>query len=362
MARKKIISPLGPEPAPFSYKDDDYKIKLGRALDWYNFECDKSQGRVFLKSYLELKDKTKLTQLTDVTDSRLIPTFLWLARMVTNGTELSPAHQNTLDINIDILFKTNADVFEEELKPKKAKVISIQDRIRQKADIIIGELEGALDDFIDSGKELNLLGYLTANEVPPQYCSYVKDWLVVIKDEFIEVYNTDDPQLKEGYSNIKRSKLTKIINFVSKLEQGLDKYVGDKKAKRTTKPKRSKSPMMQIAKVKYCKEFPELNLKSIQPVNIIGASQVWIYNVKYKKLIVMRTDASSGLQVNGTSIINYDPDNSEQKTLRKPQEVLPLVLEAGKIPLRKLMNDINSKEGPAKNRLNENCIILRALK
>lgn len=360
MAKKKSKNLLGKEPSSLDCSDPKYQHFLGKALDWYNFEIDKSQGKVYLKQYLDATNPERAAKLNSVNDSKLIPTFLWVARLISTGSNLSVKHVKALNEYLDFIFK-DVEV-SEKVSKKPDKVISIQERVRLKAAEIIGELEGAIDDFYIDNKEFDLFGYLNIQETPVQYCVFVKEWIVERKQEYIEVYEGKDEQLKEGYSNFKRTMITKFIKFFSRLEKEIDSYVDNKKSKRIGKPKRVKPISAQVAKVKYLKEYPELNLQSILPQNIVGASQVWIYNVKYKKLTVIRTDAKSGLQINGSSIVNYDPDNSEQKTLRKPQDILPKVLEAGKIPLRKLMNDINSKENPAKNRLNENCIILRALK
>jgi hypothetical protein len=77
-------------------------------------------------------------------------------------------------------------------------------------------------------------------------------------------------------------------------------------------------------------------------------------------LTVFRAIDRGGLQVKGTSIINYDEKNSfTKRTGRKPEEYLKKVLEGGKIVLRKLMDDM--KEAPLAYRINENTILLRII-
>jgi hypothetical protein len=48
-----------------------------------------------------------------------------------------------------------------------------------------------------------------------------------------------------------------------------------------------------VAKMKFMREFAELNLKSVSPTGIIGSSEVWFYNTKYRSFGVYRS-------VNGT--------------------------------------------------------------
>ena len=56
---------------------------------------------------------------------------------------------------------------------------------------------------------------------------------------------------------------------------------------------------------------------------------------------------------------NYKYSESISKTLRKPEAVLKKVLEGGKIVLRKVMGEINSKPVELNGRINKDTILLR---
>jgi hypothetical protein len=77
-------------------------------------------------------------------------------------------------------------------------------------------------------------------------------------------------------------------------------------------------------------------------------------------LVVYRSE--SGFQVKGSSIQNYEPEQSIQKTLRKPVEQIKVMMASGKVQLRKFMDTINAKEQPANGRINAEMIILKAIK
>jgi hypothetical protein len=47
------------------------------------------------------------------------------------------------------------------------------------------------------------------------------------------------------------------------------------------------------------------------------------------------------------------------KTLRKPKDVLSRVLDGGKVVLRKVMGEINSKPQELNGRINKDTILLR---
>src|SRR5690606_4676088 len=108
------------------------------------------------------------------------------------------------------------------------------------------------------------------------------------------------------------------------------------------KPRRikKKSPAKQIARIKYLKEHE--NLKSVNPLDIIGASQLWVYNVKYRNLGVYHCPNAHGFEMKGTTLLNFDEKTSVSKKLRKPEEIIPTVLEGGKVQLRKVLDNIRT--------------------
>ena len=70
----------------------------------------------------------------------------------------------------------------------------------------------------------------------------------------------------------------------------------------------------------------------------------------------------SGLSVRGTTITGYDTDASITKKVRKPEQVIPQVLNAGKVDLRSIMKNLSTTESKANGRINKDTIILRIVK
>jgi hypothetical protein len=134
------------------------------------------------------------------------------------------------------------------------------------------------------------------------------------------------------------------------------------------KPKRKPvPPERQVKGLKYMKEFAELGLKSINPTEILGMSELWTYNTKTRKLgrfvVSMHGDmAISLLGVKGSAIIGYDEIKSTCKTLRKPAEQLAVFKTQGKPGLRKFMDTIKAVETKLKGRISPETILLRAIK
>jgi hypothetical protein len=58
---------------------------------------------------------------------------------------------------------------------------------------------------------------------------------------------------------------------------------------------------------------------------------------------------------------DFDVSTSFKKKLRKPDAILPEVLNSGKVKLRKLMDRIAAKETKVTGRINNDMIILRVI-
>lgn len=341
---------------------ENYTSQLAHAFSFYNMNGDKKEARTYMRVYLKSLDKSgSMVRLFDnIPDSSFISTYGWLARILNNGFRLRKDHEDNFKVYLDTLFSTTyakKPVVEIEI-PKP----SIQDYMREKSKEYIGDLEGILDEVIKTGSDFNLYNDLRLKQIPKPYCVDIQSWIEKKIAEYVSVYNSTESEIKEGYSNIGKRKLMALVKVLQQFEEDIQKYADFKKANRKLRVRKAKPPSQQVSKLKYKKEDIEARVTSISPTEIVGASQVWIYNSKYKKLAVYRTDSSQGIQVKGSSLQNYDPELCEQKTVRRPEAFLPTVLTATKIKLRKIMSELTTKGSDANGRINEDCIILRAIK
>ena len=114
-----------------------------------------------------------------------------------------------------------------------------------------------------------------------------------------------------------------------------------------------------MGKIKYAKEDKALKIVSINPADIIGTAELWIYNNKTRKLGKYVAAGYQTLSVKGTSITGFDVDKSVAKTLRKPEEQLKEFAKAGKIALRTFIKDIKAVEVKLNGRINEDTLLLK---
>jgi hypothetical protein len=116
-----------------------------------------------------------------------------------------------------------------------------------------------------------------------------------------------------------------------------------------------------VRRLKYLKDFPELNLKSVDPVDIIGASEVWVYDTARKKIGVYASEYEGTLSVKGTSVDNYSEAKSYEKTMRRPEVQVPEFMAARKNGLHKFVDTIKGKKLSARKRLLPSMVIVRVI-
>jgi len=341
---------LGDEPL---LKNDYSNSEFSNALTWYNYMCTGSEAREYIKDYLKSKGRTvELKLFNRVPDSWVPTTAAWVARIMARGTKVMPDSVHFFETKLSDCLKKSV-VAEETIQPEKV-VISVQQRMREKTSDIIGEIE----HLLDKGEEFSLYEWMKANEIPaayaPQIVAYYSPWL----QELLEAATEPDDQLREAYGHMTKKQLKERIMFFNKMIEDAQRYGDNKKKTRVPRKPRTVSVEKKLKSLKFQKEDKEFKIASINPEKIIGAQELWTFNTKYKTLTVFRAIDRGGLQVKGTSIINYDEKSSfTKRTGRKPEEYLKKVLEGGKIVLRKLMDDM--KEAPLAYRTNENVILLR---
>ncbi len=343
---------------------ENYTSQLAHAFSFYNMNFDKKDARAYMRTYLKASDKSgeSVKIFDQVPDSFFVQTYGWLAHIKSNGYSLRSDHEdNFAKYVINLLIHTPREPVVEK-KVEEVVKPTIQDYLKEKAKEYLGELEGVIDDVIKEGKTFNLYNDLKTKNIPKQFSSDIIEWADKRTIEFAQAYEATEGDLKEGYSNLGKRKLSQLIKLLNEFVEDVNRYSEFKKANRKIRVKKVKPASQQVAKMKYKKEDTEARVTSVHPSEMIGASQVWVYNSKYKKLAVYRTDSAMGIQVKGSTLQNYDPELCEQKVVRRPEAFLPIVLQASKVQLRKVMENLTTKGSDVNGRINEECIILRVIK
>ena len=280
------------------------------------------------------------------------------------GMPLLPRHIAFIDIEIEkAITRGDANIDEDVAVEEKPKALAptIQDRLNEKTAEVIGELEGHYDEFIVNSKyTFKPYDFLTANNVPQ---SQLSKYETVFQSRFAELaqaFERADEQLAEAYGHYRAADYKRIMAFIDQILNDIIQYRGVKKATKKVRAPKSVSKEKIVTKLKYAREDKSMRLVSINPVDIVGAQELWVYNTKTRRLGKYVADSLKGpLNVKGTSIIGYDEAKSVTKTLRKPEEKLKEFARATKIELRKFLEAIKATETRLNGRVNAETVLLR---
>jgi hypothetical protein len=335
-----------------------------RAYNWYNYFHDVDAAKGFVISYIKSKkvNKSVLARLDQIEPIQL-RSIGWNCRILMNG--------GTLPDDIKQQFVDKLQSLVDTVKPKKAKVIdeehitlSIQDRIQNRVNDLIGDLEEQIDIFIVNGKndDFKASAWFRDNMVKAPIAKKIVEYYKPLYDQVFDAIQGKNDDLDEYYRNWKKTKLKKYLEFIKNIISAASVNIEATKITRKPRKKKVKPAAVLVSKLKYQQEDKEYGIKSVEPKDIVGSQQVWLFNTKYRTLTMLNALSATGFTVKGTTILGMDDKNSQAKTLRKPETTLPTILSASKPALRKLLNTIKGKEKSGKGRINSDTIILRTIK
>lgn len=337
----------GSEPIDISIKG------YGAALNWYNYMFEQEQAREWLLEYMKRSDfqRDQIAAVRRCPKYKVMTTIGWQARMMMNGNELSEQSNEFFKQRVDELLALGAAVKEVVAKSDQP-MITIRERTQAKAQQLLVDCEEAVD--LDS--QLNIYDWLKGKEASPLAATTISDYY----SKWIPDFEYVDEHTSAQEKKYKAERLKYWNQFVSDCER----YVGNKKVTKIRKPreKKAKSAVDLVKALKFQKEFPPLRIVSINPAEIVGCTQLWVYNTKTKKLARFDAAGPAGIQVKGASLVGYDVENSISKNLRKPDVSIQQLLAAGKVSLRKFMDEINSVSSQPRGRINTDTILLRVIK
>ena len=352
-----------------AFTDDVFDHHMRVSLRYYNYFYSTKDLKKYLTEWareysVEHKtfNRAELDRFAKSTDGLLPLTPCAIAKAHKQGMPLRERHITYL---IGSIKKVLANAVDEvvEVDPTAPVVVkvTIQDRLNDilKAHILHFE---ELEDALIEGKTVDpkAYEYLTGKNVPQGMLSRIAAVFEKHQDEMNEARAGKDEQLNEGYAHYKAADYKRFDAFYTKLIADLTSYGQVKKATKKVTVRKPPAKEKLVAKLKYLKEEKTLRLVSVNPVDIIGAQTLWVYDTKTRKLYVYIAEEQGGaLGVKGTSIIGHDESKSTGKTLRKPDIQLKEFLSANKVALRTFIKDIKAVEIKANGRINANQVLLK---
>lgn len=319
------------------------KVQLINTYNWYNYFKDTDAAKSYITDWCNSK-KIKINISMHNNN-----TFGWLARMLARGAVVDEATKIRFDEYIETL-------------RKPAKVISITEpevEVRQvnRMDAWMPDFEEAVDNF---KSPFSCYNYLVSRNVPQVYVKQIAEYYEAIYDEVYAAYNKKDKELADAYKHHSRTDLKALMMMLKKIVDDCGSLLDNVKKERKPRKKREKSADALLKYFKYCKHDSALKISSEAPEKIIGASSIYVFNVKYKTLAVIHAADEKGLTINRTAIDNFDEKTSMIKRVgRKVDEVITAVNTGTKRSRLRIMDSIKTDPINFTNRLNENSLILK---
>lgn len=347
-----------------AFSDSDFDHHLRRSFYYYNYHFTVKDLKPDFVKWLQAQTDFEVSKsdLSKVIKSRWVPiTACSLIAAHNKGMPLKPRAIEYLESAVRDVVEKYSQYNEEDDQPAETlapavayKPPTIQDRLNEKTSATIGELEGHYDDL----ESIKFYDFLVAQNVPQGQLGKIEKVYAERRAELELAQAKTDDQVTEGYKHLKAADFKKHYAWLDELAKAIEQYRGVKKATKKARVKKSPSKEKLVAKLKYCKQDAVLKMVSINPVDAIGAQELWVYNTKTRKLGQYMSATSAGLGIKGTSIENYTA-KSVQKTLRKPDQQLAEFMKAGKVQLRKYMDSIKTTEIALNGRVNEDTLLLR---
>ena len=365
--RSADTNAMGMEPTWTRQPTDNRISAFSHAFSWYNYFYGKKDAREMIVNYLELHGrKTDVRTLKLIPDSSIRLTTGWLCRMSMVGLELTDQEQVKLNNLLkEILDSKQDEVAEEVIVEDAVPRITIQDRLREKVSECAGEMDGLFDEFIASGAKLNAdykpVMLMRSMNIAPQMVNDIKQIWTRKLVEFDEAVAGKDADLVQGYGYLSKVQLRNCVKFCELVISDCGAYVQIKKVERKPRAVRAVPPEKRAAKFKHVMEFAELKLKGLPAASLVDKAEAWLYDTKKRKLIhVVADDYAKVFTVKSNSVIGFSTVESQQKTVRKPADVLKALGAAGKPAARKIYKDLTTTETPFNGRGTENLIILKS--
>lgn len=346
---------------------DETRESLPIILNWYSYTKTQDDAKEYLLDYAKYLNFEKSDiKLLSGSKERVNTSIAWLSRLLLITLSADQDIKTKIVDELNRIISIEKTKTDSETKIDKKHTFNVQENIRAKLSEYLGEINLQLDIILESIRkneqiEFSLKDWLRVNKVSAAQVKNISNYFKThVISELLEAQAKTCEQLTEAYSFLSSSQLKKYIQVVQQFIDDSDEQHLVKKQMlihNRTPRKVTKSPLKQVAKLKYLKEHNDL--KSVVPTKIIGAKAIVLYNAENRVATYYECDNNHGLAIKGCTLLNYDVTKTISKILRKPESILPIILNDGRVSVRNTLRDIAAKNKTANGRFNDKCLILR---
>jgi hypothetical protein len=366
MALHSVLAPasdakfVGDEPVwhDVTVSDAEYNKEMMRGFNWHNYcACDRDLMK-YVEAYIrEYRVKTHKQDIQNFRDhGKINNTYCFMARMFMQGFPLNATHKALLHNYIQEVTAGKKVTRAAKQVEQTGNRPTILDRIRQQVSGTLSDLDVRVDDAFDGNiaPADDIKADILSHGYKAPQLKIIKDYLDKNVSEWASAYAGEDEQLVEGYSYMGRRDFKKIIETFREVLEALSEQSTRIKAQRIRKRKPVDKKKM-VSKIRYMKEFDGMQSKN--PVDIIGANMVWVYDTKKRRLGYYEAEVKDSLYVKANKIEGFK--NTCEKILRKPEEQLTSFMSLRKNQTVNWLDAVKAKCGALSGRMNDHILILR---
>ena len=373
---------LGAEPTfvPGKYTRAD----VIAALNWYNYVVqDRDRLSQIPVDYVtERYGEDAITALKALPWWRVTNRMLAFPRMGKRGYEILDNEQERLDKEYRTCIDTGRALIAQASQKKPAVVVSLTPKqIEKRAyDAAIADLDVEIDRLTTSKFKyaFSTAKWFKERKLTPGAAKKVAKFYDPLVTELELAVSKKDAQVNEGYSHLKPAQKAKLLEFVKAIrdqaqaiadtetdeaEEGATPKSAKKKAaapkEKKPRAKKAVDPKKLVSKLKYMLRDSETKLESVDPSKIHGASEVWLYNAKYRELTYYKGDKGS-LSLKGQTLIGFT--ESELKKIRKPETLASMMEGTPKATYNAFAALKTASRTNNPGRINPHVLILRVVK
>lgn len=358
---------LGTEPVwADGYEPTNYQAEFGNALNWYSYIVEAKDCRAFLTDWFKT-DKDKLKTLSKIPDKLIPRTYANTARIAMRGFPVSDEHKSRIWEKVEETANKRIKLEEEDTAAEP--VIKATKVLPLAPNFIVSDVDDEIENLI-IGEDTKTIGQILMpyRMTDKHYldCIAKIEPMLAEFSELVEVRRlpkgqlTDmQTQLLESYEHLSGMK---IVKDIVKL---LESYINDLKKSHVSKQvakvrkKKPKDKTKLVRNLKFLANDTELDITSVDPINLLNCGEVWAYDTKTRKISRFYSPVSGSITVKGAALVGFDEAMSTSRLLRKPEVQVKEFSATAKKDLTKWYSAIKSKPAPVRARLTATTLILK---
>lgn len=327
--------------------------EMVHALNWYNYQTTLDMAEKFISTHMA----TSHTKAEIASGVALVrkwrPTIIGLMRMDTRGFPLSDSDRDRIRVETARVLALKSEAVDDE-----APVVAKAPKAAVPLDKFTEYLESAYAKALEGEATANVYADLNRLGCTVKIAARLQPYFVREKADFQLIL--EDEEYAKALSHVSPRRRKSVMAFFESVEKALGMFAAVKKAASKPRVVRKKAVKLDklVARCNYKRDCKETKLTSIDPIKVIGANELWVYNTKYKMVYVAVAATGQTLSIKGSTLTGFGEEKTHGKKLRKPEVSLPNLI-GGKVSSRREFDNLKTVLVPWAGRLNEHTILLK---